>query len=372
MKKRKIAVYCDSMNNGGTEKATLDLVNNLPEEKYDITVIQLSPGGKYQKELASHIKNKEILPFDSTKHWRLYWWSRWLYEKLPVSLVHKIILGNRYDVEIGCGYGYPTLLVAKAKKAKSISWIHMDVSKDKNYVPSLSKEEGKQYFKGIDKFVCVSKDCAKKFNEKFGYNEKTVVCYNIVDEEEILNKALENTDIQMQEEYINIVSVGRLTWQKGFDILIEAVAPIIKNNNKVRLYILGDGEEKENLQATIDSKKLNSNIFLLGHIANPYPVMKQADIYVCSSRHESFSLTVAEGIILELTIISTKCTGPIELLENGKYGIMCDCTEEDISKSISNMLKEKTRSEYKKKVKERKNFFEVRNAVAKWERELDK
>ena len=62
MKRKKIAVYCDSMNNGGTEKATLDLVNNLPKEKYDITVIQLGPGGKYQKELAPHIKNKEIYP----------------------------------------------------------------------------------------------------------------------------------------------------------------------------------------------------------------------------------------------------------------------------------------------------------------------
>ena len=51
MKRKKILFYCDSMNNGGTEKATLDLVNNLSSDKYDITVIQLEPDGRYQKEL---------------------------------------------------------------------------------------------------------------------------------------------------------------------------------------------------------------------------------------------------------------------------------------------------------------------------------
>lgn len=371
MTKKKIAVYCDSMNNGGTEKATLDLVNNLPKEKYDITVIQLGPGGKYQKELAPHIKNKEILPFNSTKQWRLYWWSRRFYEKLPISLVHRLVLGNKYDVEIGCGYGYPTRLVAKAKKAKSISWIHMDVSMDKNYVPSLSKEEGKEYFKGIDEFVCVSKDCAKKFNEKFGFNDKTTVCYNIIDAKKIRKKSLEVTEIQMDKKFCNFVSIGRLTWQKGFDILIEAIAPLIKKNNNIRLYILGDGEEKGKLQGAISKNGLDDNIFLLGHIANPYPVMKQADAYICSSRHESFSLTVAESIILELPIVSTKCTGPVELLDNGKYGIMCECTEEEIRNAITLMISEKTRKKYKEKVRDRKAFFSIEKSIAAWERELD-
>ena len=102
--KKKIVFYCDSMNNGGTEKATLDLVNNLPTDKYDITVIQLEPGGKYQKQLASHIKNKEILPFNPQMNFRYYWRFRRLYEKLPLRLVHKLIIGNKYDVEVGSGY----------------------------------------------------------------------------------------------------------------------------------------------------------------------------------------------------------------------------------------------------------------------------
>ncbi|MBS7182890.1 MAG: glycosyltransferase [Eubacterium sp.] len=371
-KKRKIAVYCDSMNNGGTEKATLDLVNNLPADKYDITVIQLEPGGKYQKQLAGNIKNKEILPFSPQKNFRFYWWSRRLYEKMPLGLVHKFVIGNKYDVEIGCGYGYPTRIIQKSKKAKKISWIHMDVSLDKNYVPSLTKEEGQEYFKNIDEFVCVSKDCAQKFNQKFGFDDKTKVCYNIVPGKDIQNQSLENTEIKLDKDKTNIVSIGRLTNQKGFDILIDAMKPIIEKNKNIKLYIVGEGEGHEDLSKQIERLSLEENIVLLGHVSNPYPVLKQADLYVCSSRHESFSLTVAESLILEVPVVSTRCTGPIELLDNGKYGLLTEHGSEDIQKAIELLIEDRDKlCYYKEMAKKRKKFFDVDNGVKEWEKVLD-
>lgn len=370
--KKKIAFYCDSMNNGGTEKATLDLVNNLSADKYDITVIQLEPGGKYQKQLASHIKNKEILPFNPQMNFRYYWWSRRLYEKMPLGLVHKLIIGNKYDVEVGCGYSYPTRIIQKSKKAKKISWIHMDVSLDKNYVPGLTKEEGREYFKNVDEFVCVSKDCAKKFNQKFGFDDKTKVCYNIVPGKDIQNKSLENTEINLEKNKFNIVTMGRLTNQKGFDILIDAMQPIIEKNSNVKLYIAGEGEEYENLLKQINSSGLNKNVILLGHIANPYPILKQADLYVCSSRHESFSLAVAESIILEVPVISTRCTGPVELLDDGKYGVLTGHEKDDLKEAIESLIEDRDKlSYYKEMTNRRKEFFNVENSVKEWEKILD-
>ena len=372
-KKKKIAIYCDSMNNGGTEKATLDLVNNLSKDKYEITVIQLEPGGKYQKQLASHIKNKHILPFSPQKNFRYYWWFRRLYEKLPLALVHKLVIGNKYDIEIGCGYGYPTRIIQKSKNARRISWIHMDVSLDKNYVSNLTKEEGQEYFKDVDEFVCVSNDCAKKFNKKFGFTEITEVCYNVVPVQEIETKSKEKTEIIFDRDKINIVSIGRLTNQKGFDILIEAMAPIIRQNKQVMLYIIGEGEDFENLAKQISELGLEKNISLLGHVSNPYPVLKQADMYVCSSRHESFSLTVAESLILGIPVISTKCTGPIELLDNGKYGVLTDHGTCNIQEAISNLISDKDElNYYKEMAHERKSFFEVKQSIKRWENILDK
>lgn len=369
MKKKKILFYCDSMDNGGTEKATLDLVNNLSKDKYDITVIQLNPGGKYQKQLAKHIKNKEILPFKSGKR---YWWARRIYEKMPLGLVHKMVIGNKYDIEIGCGYGYPTRIVQKSKKARKISWIHMDVTLDKNYVPSLTKEEGKKYFKNIDEFICVSKDCAEKFNEKFGFENKTKVCYNIVPVDKIKNESREKAKVELDKDNFNIVSIGRLTNQKGFDILIDAMKPIIDKNKKVMVYIIGEGEDHENLSNQIKKLKLDKNIFLLGHVENPYPILRQADVYLCSSRHESFSLTVAESIILEVPVISTKCTGPIELLENGKYGMLIGHKSLDIKKAVESIVDDHNKLEHYKNISiERKEFFDVKSSIKKWEEILD-
>lgn len=372
-KKKKIAVYCDSMNNGGTEKATLDLVNNLSKDKYDITVIQLEPGGKYQKELNSNIHNKEILPFSPQKNFRLYWHTRKLYERIPLSILHKLVIGNRYDIEIGCGYGFPTKIIQKSKKARRISWIHMDVELDKNYVPSLTREEGQAYFKDVDEFVCVSKDCAKKFNNKFGFNEKTKVCYNIVPVKEIENKAKEKSEVYLNKDKFNIVSIGRLTNQKGFDILIDAVEPIIKENKNCELYIIGMGEDYEALSNRIAKLGLKDNVHLLGYVKNPYSILAQADVYVCSSRHESFSLTVAESLILNIPVISTRCTGPVELLENGKYGMLIGHESSDIKNAIEELIMDKEKLEnYRKTTLLRKGFFEVEKNIKEWEKILDR
>lgn len=371
MKKKKILFYCDSMDNGGTEKATLDLVNNLSKDKYEITIIQLSHGGKYQKMLNGYIHNREIIPFDTYKHFRYYWWARRLYEKIPVALVHRFIIGNKFDIEIACGYSYPTKIVSKSKSAKKIAWIHMDVELDKGVVPEMSREEGKQYFSNIDKFVCVSYDCAKKFNDKFGFKDKTEVCYNVLSSKDIIEKSNYAPEVKFDKNTINIVAIGRLTWQKGFDILIRSAGKIIEKNRNVKLYIMGEGEDREQLEKQIEENEMRENIQLLGHVDNPYPILKQADFYVCSSRHESFSLTVAESIILAVPVVSTKCTGPIELLDDGKYGIMCECEENSLCTAIEKMLDEKTRSQYKEKTKERKEFFNIENTIAVWEGVLD-
>lgn len=370
--RKKITFYCDSMDSGGTEKATLDLVNNLSKEKYEITVVQLAPGGKYHKQLHRNIKCKEIIHVSPKKAFRLYWWARKIYNKIPIAINHKLFIGDKQDVEIACGYGYPTQIVAKSKKAKKISWIHMDVSLDRNYVSNLSREEGEEYFEGIDEFVCVSNDCAIKFNEKFGYEEKTKVCYNIVPADNIIRQSKENIDIKFQTENFNIISIGRLTWQKGFDNLINAIESIIKENSKIHLYIVGEGEDRKLLQNLMKDLNVADNIHLLGHVDNPYPLLKNADLYVCSSRHESFSLTVAESLILETPVISTRCTGPIELLENGKYGLLVDNNVSALRDGIADILENKEKlADLKSMACKRKEFFDIKKSIKKWETILD-
>ena len=129
----------------------------------------------------------------------------------------------------------------------------------------------------------------------------------------------------------------------------------------------------EALSNRIEKLGLKDNVHLLGYVKNPYSILIQADVYVCSSRHESFSLTVAESLILGIPVISTRCTGPIELLENGKYGMLIGHESSDIQNAIEELIMDKEKLEnYRKMVSLRKSFFEVEKNIKEWETVLDR
>lgn len=371
--KKNITFYCDSMDKGGTEKATLELVNNLPAEKYNITLVQLTPGGHYQKELRDDIKIKEILPISPKKSLKWYWRLRRLYQKIPARINHRLFIGNKQDVEVACGYGYPNIIVSKAKKAKKVLWVHMDVSLDRNKVAKMSYDEGKKYFENIDVIVCVSKECAKKFNDKFGFHEKTKVIYNILDKEKIIMSSNEKPDVSFDNEYFNIISAARLTWQKGFDHLIDEIKSVLEVKPKTRLYIAGQGEDYEKLKKQIDNYGLNNKVFLLGYVTNPYPLIKQADLYVCSSRHESFGLTVAESMILNTPVLSTRCTGPNEILEKDYYGKLVNRKSGCLAAGIINLMNNTSElDKYVQRGKDRIEIFDVEPIINSWEDIFDR
>ena len=87
--------------------------------------------------------------------------------------------------------------------------------------------------------------------------------------------------------------------------------------------------------------------------------MKQADLYVCSSLYEGYNLTVAEALILEVPVLSTNCTGPCEILDNGNYGAIVENSEEGLYEGLKQLLNEPDKLlYYKEKAKERKDFFD--------------
>ena len=372
MKKKKVTFYCDSMNKGGTEKATLDLINNLPADKYDITLVQLSKGGHYQQLLRQDIRIKEIIPISPEKSFKWFYRLKRIYKKIPAKINHALFIGNKQDVEIACGYGYPNIIISASKKAKKILWVHMDVSLDKNGVPNMTREEGEKYFKDIDEIVCVSVECAKKFNEKFGFNEKTHVIYNIVHENTIKKLAENETNVVFDDKKFNIVSVGRLTWQKGFDILLKEFELVVKKIDSVHLYIIGQGEDYDSLISIIKEKNLENFVSLLGYLDNPYPLIKNADLYVCSSRHESFGLTIVESMALGTPVLSTRCTGPNEIIDNDYYGKQVDDTPGSIATAIIKLIDntEELRK-YSKRGKERLKMFDTNAIIRGWEEVID-
>jgi glycosyltransferase involved in cell wall biosynthesis len=120
-----------------------------------------------------------------------------------------------------------------------------------------------------------------------------------------------------------LVAVGRLAPAKGFDILLRALHRLHQNGHRCRLVILGEGPERAYLAALTAMLELNEFVEMPGFVPNPYAVMRAADVFVLSSRHEGLPLTLLEARALRMPIVATDCVaGPREILEHGRYGTL--------------------------------------------------
>lgn len=123
---------------------------------------------------------------------------------------------------------------------------------------------------------------------------------------------------------VRLVSMGRLDFQKGLDILLRAFALARGRRDNLRLWIIGEGEERRPLEALARQLGIEGSIIFSGHLADPRPALLSADIYVCSSRYEGNSLAVAEALALGLPVISTPVSGIPSQPEFSGFGLLAE------------------------------------------------
>ena len=121
----------------------------------------------------------------------------------------------------------------------------------------------------------------------------------------------------------NIVSTGSLKKSKDYITLFRAIKILVKKNIDISLYIIGDGDERDNLEKYINQNALTNHIKLMGYISEPFLYLVNADLYVNSSLYDGLPLSIIEAVISRIPIVSTDCeSGPREILNNGKYGTL--------------------------------------------------
>lgn len=227
------------------------------------------------------------------------------------------------DVHIAFTEGFATKLLSYTPN-KKIAWVHADLKTDpwtQNANIYNNTDEEMLAYRKFDHIVCVSKSVEQMMSEYYGQS-KTTTIYNPIDTEDILLKASQPIDIDIPSSF-NIVSVGRLVPQKGYDRLIPIVGKLRREGKDVQLFLIGEGVERTYLKSIIEKEGLQETVHLMGFLKNPYALMSKMDLFVCSSRAEGYSLVIAEAMTLGLPAISTNCAGPNELLDNGKYGSLC-------------------------------------------------
>lgn len=173
---------------------------------------------------------------------------------------------------------------------------------------------------------------------------------------------------EYQKNEFNILAIGRFMPQKAFARLITVCAGLRDEGLKFKLNIIGEGPEEDIIKEKISELDMKDNVQLLGFKENPYPYIKEADLFVCASIHESYCLVVAESLVVGTPVVSTMCTGPIELLDNGRYGLLVENSENGLCAGIREMVNTPEKlSEYKNKTKDRREFFSIEESMKAWE-----
>ena len=375
--KKSVLFFIESLAGGGAEKVLATLVSHIDMTKFDVTVLTVVKTGVYVEEVEKHCKLLSMLPNDAELtsplqriQYRLNY--KFIYSA-PAKMVYRRYIHQRYDVEVAFVEGFATKLMAASTNpdSKKLAWVHTDMGKNPYadmYYRSLDEE--REAYRRFSSIVSVSKSVKETFERKFGVKDTTCVIYNPVDSAEIIRKA-DAFHVEKNTDCVHLISIGRLTRQKGYDRLIAALASARNREIPYHLWILGEGGDRGKLERMILDNNMEDKVSLLGFQQNPYPWIAAADMFVCSSRAEGYSLAIAEAMVLGKPIISVDCSGPNELLDYGKYGVLISNTDESLEKEMHRLLAGETDLQRLRKLSQkRKDFFELANTIHMVERLL--
>ena len=336
MKKKRILFLLESFDKGGIEKVTLDIVNHLDSEKYDVTVQTFWYGGHCQSQVAAHVK---VIPFFFRRYVR---GIIRLIAYLSPRMLYRLFVHGDYDVEIAASDGGAAKVISGSTNphSRKVCWVHMDVVERGSKLKEFTNAEtARKIYEKFDVIVPVSEACKSQFERKFGNVYPVKVVHNPMPVPDIITKSKAFFP-QFSDDGINFVCVGRLVEQKGFDRLLDAVARVEeKRNVPFHIYIIGEGPARSDLESKITNLNLDQKITLLGFCDNPYPYLKGASAFFLSSRDEAFPLVVGESLIVGTPVIATDCSGVREWLGNGRYGMILDNSTEGIYEGLVQVLK---------------------------------
>lgn len=357
---KKILVVYDAMITGGTTTCIIPLLEAI-SSKYEVELLLGKNEGERLDDIPksvkllqeAHIKKDDIsIPKKVmllltairsglkyilfTKNIKFNEIKKYSLNSISVEILSRTIK-TKYDVAIGFIEGWADQYISLHTNAdKKIAWIHAQI----DYIVSNPKLEY-NWMKNIDKFVFVTESNKKKFDMMFPeYRDKSVVCENIVNEEEIKRDSL---IIPNNEKYrhfadfngLKIITVCRLTEHiKGIDRIVRC-AKILKTQGVSFMWcILGDGRDRLTIAQNIKENDVGDCLFLYGNIENPFPYVKAADIFVLLSRFEGKPLCVTEALIVGTPPIVTNYPSAKEQIIHNENGFIMDNDEESIEKFI--------------------------------------
>lgn len=368
-KSKKILFVINTLGKAGAEVAMIELMRKLVKEKAEVYLYVMIPMGEMCEAIPEgvrvinkHIDDCSVLSAKGKKKLMKYTLKcffsgltgfrqipylirnfaaqkkngRFQSDKLFWRLISETAQKSSIEYDLAIAYleGASTYYVADNVKAKKkAAFVHIDY-KESGYLPCMDKD----CYEKMDKIFTVSKQVKETFCDVYPqYENKTDLFYNIINADLIKEKSNEqgfNDDFNGTR----LVTVGRLHYQKGYDLAIESCEKLVKDGYNVRWYILGEGPERGKLTSLIKEKGLQNTFILMGAQKNPYPFVKQADIYVHATRFEGKSIAIEEAQVLGKPIAASDCTGNREQITDGYNGLIFELTAENTANAIEKLI----------------------------------
>lgn len=339
---KRIFFLLSFMHAGGVEKAFLNLLSLLPKNLYEIHLGLLSAKGEFMSAIPEHVQVHVISCYDKYKeilndppqriivdmlkkrkfvtafllfllyvHYKFTSNRYWLYKYLLKDEPNFPIIFDLAVAYAGPSQSIDYYVCKKVQAKKKIGWIHFDILKF-----GIDKGMTRKLYKNYEKIFIVSKMAKKHFDQVFPeFLNKTDIFYNIISPSEVRKQSEKGVSFDDDFDGKRILTVGRISPEKGQDYAIRALKILIERGYRVRWYFIGDGVSRKYCEKLIYELNLEEYVVFLGIKMNPYSYMKDCDIYVQPSRHEGYCITLAEAKILGVPIVATDFVGAREQLE---------------------------------------------------------
>ena len=351
MKRKKILFVIDSLSVGGAERSLVSLLMAMPADRYDVDLMMVRRGGEFERYVPAWVRVVDYRPAPAGGVGRL----RHLFWRLCASALLRIKRpsskgrvqqcmwqGSRrgiapcpaeYDVAIAYGQGFPTFYVAEKVRARlKYAWVNADIPK------SWEADFLKPYYDQFTKVVVVADRLLDIIADFLSMDRsRLTVVYDILHPQWVRESAREFTIDRPTHKKV-IVTAGRVIYTKNYPLAVAAAALLRDAGVDFKWYFVGGGDMAEHIRALIAENRLEDYVEMTGAVANPYPYMAAADVYVQTSWHEGFGLTVTEAKMLGRPIVCTDFEVVYDQLTDGVNGLITAMTPEAVAAAIRRLL----------------------------------
>lgn len=343
--KTKVLFLIPSLVGGGAERTLINILKNIDYALFEVHLVVIDFNGVYCKQVPKEVK--VISMFSNTK---LVRGLSYIQKKFGFNYFFEQRFVKKIDSEYKTAISFldsnfTNLLFKIPKVKKTISWVHSSYKTNQNFYKFYKNESYKNQLKAnryskLDTIAFVSDDAKTEFIEIFGAYKNMPVVYNFMDENNILKKA-GNSVFHNDDGIIKFVSVGSLYPVKGYYLLIDAAARLKSETQNFKIDIYGSGYLENELLEQIKINELEGFVELKGFTSNPYLAIKNADVFLMTSKSEAMPMALCEAMILGKPVLVTNCSGCREVVNYGEYGLMADQNSIDFCNKLKLIINDK-------------------------------